>query len=66
MIVLKNKLNQDQVAMIIADWVDGELTTCTDIPVGCSGCPLDKEFKGSLTICGVLEMMAEKLNEVEK
>lgn len=64
--MLKNKLDQDQVAMIIADWVHGELTTCDDMPLNCAGCPLDKDFMNGNTICRTLELMAEKLEEVEK
>lgn len=64
--MLKNKLDQDQMAMILADWIDGELTTCEDMPYCVKECPLNKEFKDGLTICETLELMAEKLNEVEK
>ena len=64
--MLKNKLDQDQMAMIIADWLDGELTTCRDIPYCDKSCPLTKEFIQGMTICQALEEMSEKLNEVEK
>lgn len=64
--MLKSKLNQDQIAMIIADWTHGELTTCDDMPPDCNGCPLDKNFINGNTICQTIELMAEKLEEVEK
>lgn len=62
----KNKINQDQMAMLIADWIDGELSTCRDLPHCTKNCPLNVEFMNGDTICQVLEQMAEKLNEVEK
>lgn len=64
--MLKNKLNQDQMAMILADWLDGELTTCEDMTHCIKECPLNKDLKGGFTICEILGLIAEKLNEVEK
>lgn len=61
----KNKLDQDQVAMIIADWLDGELTTCDDLDYCSKSCPLNKEFNEGITICQGLEQMAEVLNKEE-
>ena len=61
----KNKIDQDQMAMIIADWLDGELTTCEGIDGCTSNCPLNKKLDLGITICHMLEIMAEKLQEVE-
>lgn len=63
---MKNKLNQDQVAMIIADWLDGELSTCDDLAYCSTSCPLNKKFMEDMTICQALEQMAEVLNKEEK
>lgn len=62
---MKNKLNQDQIAIILADWIDGELTTCEDLEYCSTSCPLNKEFRNGVTICQTLELISEKLNEVE-
>lgn len=63
--MMKNKLDQDQVAMLIADWLDGEWSTCEGVDT-CEVCPLNKEFKDGMSICFTLELMSERLNEVEK
>ena len=64
--MLKNKLDQDQMAMILADWLAGELTTCEGMTHCVKECPLNKDLKDGLTICETLGLIAEKLNEVEK
>lgn len=38
---MKNKIDQDTIAMIIADFQHGELTTCT---CECKDCPLYKSI----------------------
>ena len=63
---MKNKINQDQMAMLISDWVDGELTTCRDMEHCGDSCPLNKEFMDGITICQGLEIMSEVFDKVEK
>lgn len=66
---MKDKLTPDQIAMIVADWEDGELSTCKEYE--CDNCPLNKELPISLvginkvTICNMLVNMSVLLNEVE-
>lgn len=65
---MKNKIDQDQMAMLIADWEDGELTTCRDIT--CENCPLNKKVKVTSayrfqTMCSILVEMSIRLSEVE-
>lgn len=61
---MKKKLNQDDLAMIIADMEHGELTTCSTID--CEKCPLDLEItlgKENFSICYLLTKVSERLNE---
>lgn len=64
----KNKINQDTVAMIIADWEHGEWTECD---CECKNCPLIKELPinliglKKLTICNALTEMSVLLNQIE-
>lgn len=64
----KNKVDQDQIAMLIADWQHGELTECTCI---CEKCPLNDELpinlvgKNKITMCNILTEMSCILNEVQ-
>lgn len=66
---MKEKLNPDQIAMIIADIEHGELTTC--IGFDCENCALNKELpislvgKKKVTLCNALTDMSAVLNEVE-
>lgn len=66
---MKDKLTPDQIAMIVADWEDGELSTCEEY--ACDNCPLEKELPKSLvgtkkmTICDMLVNMSVLLHEVE-
>lgn len=66
---MKEKLNPDQIAMIIADIEHGELTTCTGFD--CENCALNKELpislvgKKKVTLCNALTDMSAVLNEVE-
>ena len=66
---MKEKLNPDQLAMIIADMEHGELTDCKGFE--CSNCALNKELpicivgNKKLTICNGLVAMSTILNEVE-
>ena len=66
---MKAKLNPDQVAMVIADWEHGELTTCKGFK--CENCALYKELPISLVgnkrviLCNALVEMSAVLNEVE-
>lgn len=66
---MKDKLNPDQIAMIIADMEHGELTSCEGFD--CENCALNKELPVSLvnrkkvTICNALVEMSVVLNEVE-
>ena len=61
----KSKLTPDQVAMIIADWQDGELFSCKDI--NCKNCVLNIVYdkKTGFTICDSFIAMSERLNDVE-
>lgn len=65
--MLKNKLTPDEIAMIIVDFLDGELTTCKDVE--CENCPLHKkiELDGdySKTICNIMVKSAKALEENE-
>ena len=63
--MMKNKLDQDQVAMLIADWLDGEWSTCEGLDTY-EKCPLNKRMDNNITICHTIELMSEKLNEIEK
>ncbi|HSQ89773.1 hypothetical protein [Romboutsia sp.] len=66
---MKNKLNPDQVAMIIADWHDGELMSCKKAV--CENCALNKELPiavvgvKKMTLCNMMCEMATVLHEVE-
>ena len=66
---MKKKLNPDDIAMIIADWEDGELTTCEGIE--CDNCPLDKQVplplrtRNSISICNLIMEMSLVMSEVE-
>lgn len=66
---MKIKINPDQVAMIIADWEHGEVTTCQGFE--CENCALNKELPISLvgnkkvTLCNTMAEMSTVLNEVE-
>lgn len=64
---MKNKLTPDEIAMIIVDFLDGELTTCKEVE--CTNCPLSEivTINGCFTstICGLLVKSAHKLNEDE-
>ena len=61
---MKNKIDQDMVAMIIADFQHGELTTCT---CECKDCPLYRRVnKDSETrICDLLTEISVLLDKVE-
>ena len=66
---MKKKLSPDDIAMIIADWEDGELTTCEGIE--CDNCPLDKQVplplrtRNSVSICNLIMEMSMIMSEVE-
>lgn len=66
---MKKKLNPDDIAMIIADWEDGELTTCEGIE--CDNCPLDKQVplplrtRKSVSMCNLIMEMSLIMSEVE-
>ncbi len=66
---MKDKFTPDQIAMIIADFEHGELTSCKGYE--CDNCALNKELPVSLigtrkmTICNMLVNMSVLLNEVE-
>lgn len=65
----KNRVDQDQMAMLIADWEHGELTECT---CDCENCPLNEELPiyilghRKITMCNLLVEMSCILNEVQK
>lgn len=60
---MKNKLNQDQIAMLLADWHDGEYTKCD---CECVNCPLDKTSSNyGVSLCLVLGNISEDLCEEE-
>lgn len=64
----KNKIDQDQMAMLIADWEHGEFTNCT---CECENCPLNDELpiklvgKKKITICNMITEMSYLFNEVQ-
>lgn len=64
----KNKVDQDQMAMLIADWEHGEFTKCT---CDCENCPLNDELpiklvgKQKITICNMLTEISYLFNEVQ-
>ena len=65
----KNKINQEGIALIIADFQHGEITECT---CECIVCPLNKKLpvelvakESNLTICNMLTEMSV-LYEVNK
>lgn len=64
----KNKVDQDQMAMLIADWEHGEFTECK---CECEKCPLNDELpiklvgKNKITICNMLTEMSDLFNEVQ-
>lgn len=65
---MKNKIDVDQVAMILADFNHGEVTTCKG--TDCDNCPLGKDFleiEGKTAdICDVLMMISDELEKVEE
>ena len=66
---MKNKIDVDQLAMILADFEHGEITTCKGFE--CKTCPLGKDTtfivkNKKLDICDMLIHISNLLSEVEE